>query len=168
MPSKYLALVAGKISEVLAAAASAGAGDAGKIVALDGTGRIDSTMMPVGIGAETVTITTSEALAAGDFVNIHVSSGTKVRKADATAAGKEAHGFVLASSASGASATVYLEGTNTGLTGLTAGATQFLATTAGGRTETAPSTTGQVVQIIGTAISATAMTFEPNDAITLA
>src|SRR5687768_2963313 len=50
---------------------SAGAGDADKLVALDASGRIDSTMMPVGIGADTASITTSEALAAGDLVNIH-------------------------------------------------------------------------------------------------
>lgn len=90
---------------------SAGAGDSGKVVALDGAGRIDSTMMPVGIGADTASITASEALAAGDLVNIWNSTGAKARKADATVAGKEAHGFVLASVSNGASATVYFEGT---------------------------------------------------------
>lgn len=70
------ALVALNASGVLDAsivnskASSAGAGDAGKVVALDGSGRIDNTMMPVGIGADTATITASEALSAGDFVNI--------------------------------------------------------------------------------------------------
>ena len=49
-----------------------------------------------GGGADTGTVTTSEALAAGDLVNIWNSSGAKARKADATTAGKEAHGFVLA------------------------------------------------------------------------
>ena len=88
---------------------SAGAGDSGKLVALDGSGRIDSTMMPVGIGADTATITTSEALSAGDFVNVWDSTGAKVRKADATVSGKEAHGFVLSAYGSSASATVYLK-----------------------------------------------------------
>ena len=81
---------------------SAGAGDSGKVVALDGSGRIDSTMMPVGIGADTQTVTTSEAVASGDLVNIWDSTGAKCRKADATVAGKEAHGFVLVGVGSGA------------------------------------------------------------------
>src|SRR5690606_35480393 len=62
---------------------SAGAADAGKLAMLDANGRLDSTMMPVGIGADTASIQASEALAAGDFVNIHSSSGARVRKADA-------------------------------------------------------------------------------------
>lgn len=154
-------------SIVNAVTASAGAGDADKVVALDAAGRIDSTMMPVGIGADTASITTSEALAAGDFVNIHNSSGAKVRKADATTAGKEAHGFVLASAGSGASATVYFEGSNTGVTGLTPGP-QFLSTTPGVATSTAPSGSGNVVQRLGVATSATSVNFEGGVPIVLA
>src|SRR5687768_3186062 len=108
-------------------ASSAGAGESGKLVQLDGSGRIDNTMMPVGIGADTALITASEALAAGDFVNIWNSTGAKVRKADATTE-KPAHGFVLAAVSSGAQATVYFEGTNTGVTGQTPGGV-FLSTT---------------------------------------
>lgn len=146
---------------------SAGAGDANKLVALDAAGRIDSTMMPVGIGADTATITTSEALAAGDLVNIWNSTGAKVRKADATVAGKEAMGFVLASFGSATSATVYFEGTNTAVTGQTPGPV-FLATTAGGATTTAPSASGNVVQRIGFATSATTINFQAQTPVTLA
>ncbi len=146
---------------------SAGAGDAGKVVALDGAGRIDSTMMPVGIGADTASITTSEALAAGDLVNVWNSAGAKARKADATTAGKEAHGFVLAAFSSGVSATVYFEGTNTAVTGLTPGP-QFLNTTAGGATGTAPSGSGNVVQNVGVATSATSLNFQLGTPIVLA
>lgn len=146
---------------------SAGAGDSGKVVALDASGRIDSTMMPVGIGADTASITTSEALAAGDLVNVWNSTGAKVRKADATTAGKEAHGFVLAAFGSGVPATVYFEGTNTGVTGLTPGP-QFLSTTAGTATGTAPTGSGNVVQRLGIAISATAINFEGGQPIVLA
>src|SRR5512143_1765954 len=92
---KYLYNNVGALTEKAAIQSSAGAGDAGKIPALDAAGRLDNSMMPVGLGAETDVITTSEALSAGDFVNIWASTGTKVRKADATTAGKEAHGFVL-------------------------------------------------------------------------
>lgn len=145
---------------------SAGAGDSGKLVALDGSGRIDSTMMPVGIGADTATITTSEALSAGDFVNVWNSTGAKVRKADATVSGKEAHGFVLSAYGSSASATVYFEGTNTGVTGQTPGPV-FLSTTAGTATSTAPSGSGNVVQRIGFAVSATAINFQAQTPIVL-
>ena len=145
---------------------SAGAGDSGKLVALDGSGRIDSTMMPVGIGADTATITTSEALSAGDFVNVWNSTGAKVRKADATVSGKEAHGFVLSAYGSSASATVYFEGTNTGVTGQTPGPV-FLSTTAGVATSTAPSGSGNVVQRIGFAVSATAINFQSQPPIVL-
>lgn len=146
---------------------SAGAGDTGKLVALDGAGRIDITMMPVGIGADTASITTSEALAAGDLVNIWNSTGAKARKADATTAGKEAHGFVLSAVASAAPATVYFEGTNTAVTGLTPGP-QFLNTTAGGATVTAPSAAGNVVQAVGVATSATSLNFNLGTPIVLA
>lgn len=146
---------------------SAGSGDANKLVALDGTGRIDNSMMPVGIGADTAAITTSEALSAGDFVNVWSSSGAKARKADATAVGKPAHGFVLAAFGSGASATVYFEGTNTQVSGMTPGDV-FLQTTAGAAGATIPSTAGNVVQKLGVAVSATAINFERGEPITLA
>jgi len=146
---------------------SAGAGDADKHPRLDGTGRLDSSVMPVGIGADTATIQASENLAAGDFVNIHNSSGARVRKADATAAGKEAHGFVLSAVTSGNNATVYFEGTNTQVSGQTPG-TVFLLTTAGTAGATAPSGAGNVVQKLGVAVSASAINFERGEPIVLA
>ena len=146
---------------------SAGAGDSGKLPALDGSGRLDSTFMPVGVGADTATITTSEALAAGDWVNVWNSSGAKVRKADATVAGKEAHGFVLSAAGSGAAATVYFEGTNTAVTGQTPGVV-FLSATAGTGTSTAPSGSGNVVQRVGFATSATSVNFQSGQPLTLA
>lgn len=146
---------------------SAGAGDTGKIPQLDSSGRIDLTVLPIGVGADTAIITTTEAIASGDFVNVWNSTGAKVRKADATVAGKEAHGFVLVGVGSGASATVYFEGTNTAVTGQTPG-NVFLATTAGLATATAPSAAGNVVQRIGMAVSATAINFQSQPPITLA
>lgn len=148
---------------------SAGAGDSGKVVALDSSGRIDPTMMPTGIGADTASILASEALSAGDQVNIYNNAGTaNVRKADASTAGKDAMGFVLSAVSSGANATVYFEGTNTQLTGLTPGR-QFLSATTPGKTQaTAPTGSGQVVQVVGFATSATAMNFQAELPITLA
>lgn len=143
---------------------------ADSIVATDGTGRIPAGLMPTGIGADTSDITTSEALAAGDFVNIHNSSGAKVRKADASGANasKVAHGFVLAAAASGATATVYFEGRNTGVSGLTPGPVFLSGSAAGAATGTAPTASGHSVQKVGVAISATEVNFEPEAPVILA
>jgi len=147
---------------------SAGAADAGKLAALDAAGKLDLTMMPTGIGPDTASILTSEALAAGDLVNVYNNAGTaNVRKADATTSGKEANGFVLAAFGSAVMASVYFEGSNTSVTGLTPGP-QFLATTAGGSTVTAPSASGNVVQRVGLATSATSLNFEGGVPIVLA
>jgi len=168
MADKYLYNNAGVITERELKASSAGAGDAGKGVALDASGLIDNSMMPVGVGADTVSIEATENLSAGDLVNVYASSGAKTRKADATTAGKEANGYVLSSVTSGANATVYLEQKNTGVTGLTPGAQYYLSTTAGGVTATAPSGSGNVVQSIGRASAAGVLIFQPGPAIVLA
>ena len=155
-------------SIVNAKTSSAGAVDAGKVVQLDGSGRLDNSVMPVGIGADTKVMIASEALAAGDFINVWSdASAFKVRKADATTGGKRAHGFVLSSVASGANATVYFEGENTAVTGMTPGDV-FLGTTAGRAQATAPTGSGQAVQRIGVATSATSVNFEPSQPIVLA
>jgi hypothetical protein len=166
--NKYLKNNAGTITEEAALQASTGASDAGAIPALDVTGRLDVTMMPVGIAADVAVVAASENLAAGDLVNIFNDTGTpKVRKADATTVGKEAHGFVQAGVTSGANATIYFEGTNANVTGQTAGPV-FLSTTAGLSTSTAPSAAGNVVQRVGFATSSTTMNFQSNDPIVLA
>ena len=164
---KFLRLVNGVLTEIFGVQTSAGAGNAGDLVSLDDSGRIDNSMMPVGIGADTATITASETLAAGNWVNVWDNSGAKVRKADATTVGKEVHGFVLSAVTSGNPATVYFEGTNTQVTGQTPGPV-YLQTTAGTGGATIPSASGNVVQRIGTAVSATAVNFEGGPAVTLA
>ena len=165
---KFLNLTGGVPTQEVAVGTSAGAGDANKIPKLDAAGKLDITMMPTGAGPDATTITTSEALSAGDFVNLHNSTGIKARKADATTSGKEAHGYVLSAVGSGASATVYFDGVNTAVTGRTVGARQFLGTTAGLPVETAPSATGNMAQILGVALSATSILFRANDPILVA
>ncbi len=165
--AKYLKNNAGQIQEESSIATSAGAADATKIPHLDGNGRLDTSFMPSGIGADTKVIVASEALAAGDFVNIHNSTGAKARKADASTSGKEAHGFVLSAVANAANATVYFEGANTQVTGQTAGVV-FLSASTPGAAAAAPSGTGQVVQRLGIAVSATEINFEAGLGILLA
>jgi len=167
MADKYLKNNGGSLAEVEGIITSAGAGDAGKIPALDAAGLLAANMMPTGIAADTIPIASSENLAAGDLVNIYNDAGTaRCRKADATTVGKEAYGFVLAAVTSPANASVYREGNNTQVTGLTPGL-QFLSTTAGLATNTAPSASGNIVQRVGVASSATNLNFESAQPITL-
>lgn len=168
MPAKkFIRQIGGLLTEALGIQTSAGAANAGDIPALDESGRIDASMMPVGIGADTSAVTSSEALSAGDFVNIWDSAGAKVRKADATTSGKEAHGFVLSAVASGGVATVYFEGTNTQVTAQVPGPV-FLSTTPGKGGNTPAAAPGNLVQSLGVATSATSMNFEPAAPIKLA
>lgn len=164
MAQKPLQIISGVPTEVEASTTSAGAGDAGKLVALGGTGRIDNSMMPVGIGADTNTVDASEALGAGDLVNIWNDSGTpKARLADASA-DKQADGFVLEAVAMDDPATIYSEGTDDQLSGMTGGIEQYLsASVPGGVTATPPTGSGNLVQRVGKAFSATALNFQKGD-----
>lgn len=165
---KFLRLINGIITEVFGIQTSAGAANAGDVPVLDDTGRLDNSMMPVGIGADTAVIDASEGLGAGDWINVWNDTGTaKVRKADATTAGKEVNGFVLSAVTSGNPATVYFEGTNTQVTGQTPGPV-YLQTTAGQGGATVPSAAGNVVQQVGVAVSATAVNFERGMPVVLA
>jgi len=154
MADKPIYLVSGVPTERELITSSAGAGDAGKGIGLDAAGKLHTSFMPTGIAADTASIVSSENLASGDFVNIWDDSGTpKARKADATTAGKEAHGFVLAAVTSPAAATVYFEGSNDQVSGATGGPV-YLSTTPGGFTSTPPSSAGNVVQRVGVATAA--------------
>lgn len=168
---KFLAIDAasGNPVEVAPIQASAGAGSGGKIPALTDAGLLDLSMMPVGIGPDTLSIITSEALVAGAQVNIWNNAGVKnVRNADASAAsgGKPAHGFVLAAFGSGIAALVYFNGEITGLSGLTPGAPMFLSdVTPGQASATVVTISGHLLQRIGTAVDTTVIQFQPNAGI---
>ena len=102
----------------------------------------------------------SEALTAGDFVNVYSSGGNiMVRKADGGSAKLPAHGFVLASVGSGTTAQVSpLTSTNDALSGLIPGTEYYLSTSvAGGVQTTPPNATNVLRQSLGVAISATAI-----------
>lgn len=151
----YLSFINGRIKRVLALMASTGVTDANKIVMTGNDGYLHPSIMPPG-ARERAVMVASEALAGGDFVNFFDDTGTiKMRKADATAPGKEANGFVLQSATLGQSIDVYTDGYNTSLIGLTVGATYYLDTVAGGITATPLTADGNVSQSVGIATSAT-------------
>lgn len=157
----------GRQAEVEGLIASAGAGDAGKIPATDSSGRLDSSFMPVGVVADTFTSTASGALSAGDAA--YVTSGGLIARASAAVSGNQADGFVLVASAGSAPATIYFEGRNTAVTGLTVGSRYYLdATTPGAITATPVTGTGKLHQYVGKAIATTSLTWEPDDATLLA
>lgn len=169
MPAdKYLYNNAGYITERAAVQSSAGAANTGNIPALNAAGVLDASFLPPGIAADTSVVTASEALSAGAFVNIWNNAGAfAVRNADATVAGKEAHGFVLAAVASGAAATVYFNGTNNALAGQTPGR-KYLSTTAGAAQAAAPAGSGNAVQVLGFAPAANIINFTAEPPVILA
>lgn len=100
----------------------------------------------------------SEALVAGNLINIHVVGGLfRGRKASASLK-YPADGFVLTDVASGAIGMYFSSGYNQFVSGLTPGPV-WLSTTAGGVTRTAPTAVGQMLQPVGNAGGATVMSF---------
>lgn len=169
---KFMTLVSGVRTLLSAIQTTAGAGDAGKILAANAAGKLDESFLPDGIGASVQIVSASEALVAGDFVNLWNDSGTlKARKADATN-GRAAHGFVKVSVASSADASMYwLDGTNTELSGLTVGARYYLGA-AGVATSvpydpTNPANAGYYHQYLGLAVSATELATEDSPIVVL-
>jgi len=162
---KFFALIANRLKEIAGIQLSIGVTDAGKIPALDQTGRLDVSMMPIGIGAEVVVAATSENLTDGEFVNLYNLAGTiTLRKADATANDKPAHGFVIENSTSPANATMYILGVpNPYLTGLEVGFEYVLSKTVpGGITKITSfvGAPGNIIQILAKATNTTsALTF---------
>lgn len=156
----------GKLAQKVATVTSSGVSNAGEIVALDSNGKLSTTVMPDGIGADVVSIVASEALSADTLVNIYNDTGTaKARKADCSN-GRRAMGYVKASYDSAATAIIYKEGTIVG-SSLTIGEPVFLSTN-GATTQTPVSTSGYLHQEMGVAMSATEIEFEPQTPITLA
>lgn len=157
MAKKYLKYgTSGDPTAQEATVSSVGAANAGDILALDTSGKLDVSVLPTGVGPEVANLVATEALQAGDYVNIWDDAGTpKVRLAD-NSNGRRAHGFVKAAVSVSASATVYFEGDNDALSSLTAGLDVFLGTS-GNVIQAAPaeSSVGTIVQRLGVARAAT-------------
>jgi hypothetical protein len=162
MADKYLYNNNGVVTEKESTVTSAGAGDAGERGALNASGKRDSTLLT---SIEDYTMTAGENLSAGNVICVIDSTGAKVVKADASSGTvRRAIGFVLDAITSAETGTVHLgNGVITGLSSLTIGATYYLAKTAGGITaDVSGYTTGDLVQVIGMAISDTELAFIDN------
>lgn len=166
----FLARVAGKTKQVFAILTSAGSADANKIPALDSTGKLDSSFMPTGIGANTVVVPATEALGVGAFVNLWSNAGVLSARLADNSNGREAWGYVNSAVASAGTATVQRMNTvNGNLSGLTVGAPYWLGV-AGAASATAldpVADVGKLDQFLGIAKSATELVTEPFDSITL-
>lgn len=111
-----------------------------------------------------VTAVAGEDLAAQDLINLYNDGGTlKGRKANATTNAKPCDGFVAYAVLSGEPFIVNLGRgvVQTSLSGLTVGAALYLSTTGGAMTGTAPSASGNIVQRVGIALSATSALINP-------
>jgi len=119
------------------------------------------------LAAPSATIQASEALTAGQVLNLYTSAGAaRIRKANATDSSKPANAFTLSAISSGASGAIYFAGQIiTGLSGLTPGTVYYLDTTGGALTSTPPSSSGNGVQEVGIALSATTLLFNPQPMI---
>jgi hypothetical protein len=163
---KFLNLENGKKKLDSAIDSSAGAADSGKIIKLDSNGKIDSTLLPAGIGEDAVELPAFEDVSAGDFVNIFLDGGVaKIRKADSSNL-RDANGFVLESATAPAAVKVIFEGTNSQLSGLSIGERYYLDS-AGAVTLTPKTATGELHQYLGKAFSATELTTEKDDCIVI-
>lgn len=163
MAAKYLRInPTNAAEEEFQAPDNGAAAVAGDIPALGSDKRLSTDFMPVGITADTETMPAFENLAAGDFINVFLDAGVaKARKADAASFAKRCLGFVLSAATAGSNVLVYFEGRNTQLTSLTIGALYFLSNaTPGAVTTTAITTSGHILQPVGTAVSATTLSFE--------
>lgn len=173
MTDKYIALVSGVEREVAGTVTGGTNAQAGKITALDGTGRLDSSIMPVGVAPDVDIANAFETLTAATPFVYKRSDGTYAN-ASAAVGGNAALGFILSNVATGQPATVFFEGRVTGLTGLTPGARYYLSdATPGGLTSTPVDNTvagsaGKLHQYLGRAISATTLSFEADDFVVLA
>jgi hypothetical protein len=107
------------------------------------------------------------AMAKGDLCYISGDSSgvpqVTLADADAESTGSKMLVVIAETINNGADGTAVVMGVVNGFSGLTAGAVQFVHTTAGDFTETAPSGSGDIVRIAGHAISTTEIFFNPSN-----
>jgi len=170
MADRYQTLESGKGKLIEATVVSTGVGEAGDILALGTDGKLDESVLPVGVGPDVKVAPASENLSAGDYVNFFDAGGgtVNVRLAD-NSNGREAHGFVKDAVTSPANATVYFEGPNTAAASNTVGDRAYLGTS--GDVITTPldpaTNVGDIHQLLGTYVDDTEINTDIDDCIQL-
>lgn len=166
--AKFLSLLTGRVSEVQPITASAGAGDASKMIQTDSNGLIDPSLMPSGITPDQKAGTSNGTITAKDLCFVE-AAGTIARATAAAGTPNQCIGYALTSVATGQPITIQLEGKLNGLSGLTPGSRYYLSDVTPGGLLIAPGPVGagKISQFVGTALSATELNFEPDDAIAL-
>lgn len=158
---KFIILTTDGLGEKTPLQQTTGVIDGGRVIATGANGKLDSSLLPDGVGADIVVAPTIENLQAGDFVNMFVDTGIlKVRKADASLGfAKNADGFVKDNVSIGANASVYQTGYNDDLSGLVIGNYYYLSNiTAGKVTVDIPAEgTNHIRQRLGKAIATTTL-----------
>lgn len=144
-------------------------GDADHLVifTVDAAGRLSfAEEIPLDVG-DTAQIEAGENLADNHLVNIYDAGGGAfaVRIASEDDPTRYADGFVRVGGTTGDMMTVYFSGTLAGQSGLTPG-TAYLSTS-GVATSTPPSASGEILQALGPALSATSLFFRPSSQINL-
>jgi len=122
-----------------------------------------------GVGVSQMTNGNAGAISKGQVVYINGANSVDLAKADALGTSNPTYRFVRSSSiAPAAIGDIQHDGVLDGFTGLTPGAKQCLsAATAGLRTEVAPTGAGEVVILLGKAISTTEIEIEISDTVLL-
>lgn len=115
----------------------------------------------------TITCVTGIVIQAGQLVNIYNNSGVlTARLADATDNSKPANGFcssITTPSSGLSSLTVTALGANPYMSLLTVGSMYYLSTTPGTVTDVPPSTSGNLLQIVGQAIDSNTLFYTQNN-----
>jgi phosphohistidine swiveling domain-containing protein len=110
----------------------------------------------------------SDPVVDGDFVNVWDNGGLFfMRPAIASVDGMEAHGFVRESGAAGDVVTLYTDGYNDLVVGMVPGSVFLSSTVAGRATRAVPQNSGEVVQMIGTAVNESTVHFNPTARVLL-
>jgi len=140
--------------EVEALLTSSGAGDAGKLVGLDATGKFDPSVIP---GVNITTALAFEAISGGDLISFNDDGGTaKMRRANALTQ-LEAHGFCPQAVLISTTGRVIMENAILVVAGpLVTGTKLFLSdSTPGGFSTTPITSSGSYLQRVGVVKSAT-------------
>jgi hypothetical protein len=165
----YLAMIAGRLTEIIATMISAGrCRTTARSLLLTRRAALIRPLCLWASGPIRRLSPRRKTLAAGDYVNIWTSTGTKVRKADASDISTMAHGSSSPLSCPARSRDgLFRRMRITQLSGLTPG-TFWLSETAGQVTQTPVTTAGAIVQSLGCYKSATEGSTEIGDPVILA